>query len=527
MKKKIAFLLSACMMAASISGCGGDAKNSAASSSSASKTNNGTFKLVLSTTDGSSTDDKIPTPWLNRSIPTNLMFRSLYIADSTLTNVQPDLAEQLPQISDDGLTYTIKLKDDLKWSDGNPLTADDVLWSIDTALKSTQVNPIYTSAFKKISEKNTDGNTITIKLSEPISSFTDILGQFAILPKHSLENIDALKLDSDTTFWQDPVTSGYYMVDEFKVGNYFTMEKNPNYEGEPAKIEKVTVSYVNDYLTAAQANNVDFLYGNAPDMVDAIEKMGTYTSTPIDVLFYKYLIFNMEGTDGKKNEAMQNVEVRKAIIEAIDRTELASMYPSANVLNSGVPDKSEAYNGFEYKFDTQKAKEAIQKSGYDLSRPLRICYYNNDQTSIDLINYMTYNLEQAGFKVEATLSNDGTTDLFTNRNYDIGFKGKSSFSMDEWYGEYLSTDALFKNIFGGDTSFDKAVSKLAAATDTEQKNEALKELQKLEQEKVYKVPMFTVGTYVFTSNNVKVPSGVEFCNPLYNCDIDFENWTMA
>src|SRR5699024_10636244 len=120
-----------------------------------------TLKLILSTTDGSSTDDKVPIPWLNRTMPTNLMFRSLFISDSTLNEASPDLAESY-EVSEDGLTYTITLKDGLKWSDGEPLTADDVLWSIDAALQTTQVNSIYTSAFKKIADKSAEGNVITL-----------------------------------------------------------------------------------------------------------------------------------------------------------------------------------------------------------------------------------------------------------------------------------------------------------------------------------------------------------------------------
>ena len=197
------------------------------------------------------------------------------------------------------------------------------------------------------------------------------------------------------------------------------------------------------------------------------------------------------------------------------------------MLNSGVPDSHPAYNGFSYTFDAEKAKADIAASGYDMSRPIRICYYNNDQTSIDLINTIVYYLEQAGLTVESTLSNDGTTDLFTTRQYDIGFKGKSSFSLDEWYSEYLSTDALFQNIWGGDTAFDEAIATYSAATTEEEKNAALKTLQDLEQEKLYKVPLFTVGNYVFTSSNVKIPEGVTFCNPLYSCDLDFANWEMA
>ena len=534
MKKVLALVLAAAM-ALSMVACGGGsttttsgstATSGAASTGTAAAASDGTLKLILSTTDGSSTDDKVPIPWLNRTMPTNLMFRSLFIADSTLNEVSPDLAESY-EVSEDGLTYTITLKDGLKWSDGEALTADDVLWSIDAALQTTQVNSIYTSAFKKIADKSAEGNVITLTLSEPYSSLPQILSQFAILPKHSLENVDVLKLDADTTFWQNPVTSGYYMVGEFNVGNYFTMVPNPNYEGTPAKIQKVTVTYVNDYLTASQSGNADYLYGNATDLVEAMQGMSNYTSHEVDVLFYKYFIFNMEGTDGTQNEAMQNVEVRKAIMEAIDRATLATLYPSATVLNSGVPDSNPAYNGFTYTFDTEKAKADIAASGYDMSRPIRICYYNNDQTSIDLINTIVYYLEQAGLTVESTLSNDGTTDLFTTRQYDIGFKGKSSFSLDEWYSEYLSTDALFQKIWGGDTSFDEAIATYSAATTEEEKNAALKTLQDLEQEKLYKVPLFTVGNYVFTSSNVKIPEGVTFCNPLYSCDLDFANWEMA
>ena len=254
--------------------------------------------------------------------------------------------------------------------------------------------------------------------------------------------------------------------------------------------------------------------------------MDKFTAYSIDSLFYKYLIFNMKGTDGKENEAMQNVEVRKALIEAIDRATLATLYPNASVLNSGVPNDNDAYNGFEYTFDADKAKADLEASGYDMGRTLKICYYNNDQTSVDLINTIVYYIEQTGLKVEATLSSDGTTDLFTTRDYDIGFKGKGAFSINEWYTEYMSTDGLFSNIFGGDTDFDEPIAKLTTATSAEETKTALENLETLEQEKVYKIPLFTVGTYAFVSDKVTLPEGVEFCNPLYMNDIDFTDWEM-
>ncbi|MDD3340483.1 MAG: ABC transporter substrate-binding protein [Lachnospiraceae bacterium] len=540
MKRKLALALSIVLTIGALAGCGSTTDKKDAAGSDTTKTEAtteekkeetaapaaepGTLKLAVTTGDGSSTDDKIPTPWMNRVFATNLMFRSLFIANDTLDAVEPDLAEKY-EVSDDALTYKITLKDGLKWSDGEALTADDVIFSIETALKTATINSIYTAAFANISNMSAEGNVITLTLSTPYADMINVLGQFAILPKHSLEKVDPLKLDTDA-FWTNPVTSGMYALDELNVGNYFTLKANENYEGTAPKITKVINYFVSDYITAAQSGNADYLFANAADQVEAMDAMTNYNAHKVDVLFYKYFVFNMKGVDGNQNEAMQNVEVRKALIEAIDRATLASLYPSATVISSGVPNDNAAYNGFEYEFNAEKAKTDLQAAGYDMGRTLKICYYNNDQTSIDLINTVVYYLQQAGLTVEATLSNDGTTDLFTTRDYDIGFKGKSAFSINEWYTEYLSSDALFGNVFGGDTAFDASIAKLASATDDSAKAEALKELQTLEQENVYKVPMFTVGTNVYTSSNVTLPEGVKFCNPLYNCDVKFADWEV-
>lgn len=483
------------------------------------------LKIVTQPADNTAGGSRISTPWYNRSWSTNFMFRALFIAtDGELTNVEPDLAESY-EVSEDGLTYTIKMKDGLKWSDGEPLTADDVKWSIETALKAAKINSIYTAAFANIDTVETDGSTVTLKLKSAYSTLPAVLAQFAILPKHCLEDVDPLNLDSDE-YWTQPVTSGMFVVDELNIGNYFTLKLNENYEGAEPKIKSVICYYVNDFVTAAQDGKVDLISESDPAMEEALSGLGTYESYNINSLFYKYLIFNIKGTDGNENEAMANPEVRKALIEAIDRAALATLYPNASVLNSGVPNENEAYNGFEYTFDPETARAELEKAGYDMSRTLKICYYNTDQTSVDLVNTIVYYLQQIGLDVEATLSNDGTTDLFTTRDYDIGFKGKSSFSIDEWYTEYMSTDGLFANIWGGDTDFDASIADLSSALTEEDRNAALEELQGLEQEKVYKVPLFTVGTYAFVNERLSVPEGVEFCNPLYMTDIDFENWEI-
>ena len=201
MKKMLAAFMATALIVGSLVGCGSSTKKETTAATAASgettaestaAVEGGTLKLSVTTGDGSTSDDKIPTPWYNRIMATNLMFRALFIADSDLTNPQPDLAESV-EISEDSLVYTITMKEGLKWSDGEALTAEDVKWSIETALKAATVNSIYTSAFKNISDIAVDGNKITLTLSTQYAAIHDVLAHKYILPKQSQENDYQLK----------------------------------------------------------------------------------------------------------------------------------------------------------------------------------------------------------------------------------------------------------------------------------------------------------------------------------------------
>ena len=78
---------------------------SSASTSTPAESGGDSLRIVLATNDGSTTDDRVPTPWMNHNLATNLMFRTLLLADASLTETSPDLAESV-EVSDDGLVYT-------------------------------------------------------------------------------------------------------------------------------------------------------------------------------------------------------------------------------------------------------------------------------------------------------------------------------------------------------------------------------------------------------------------------------------
>lgn len=193
-----------------------------------------------------------------------------------------------------------------------------------------------------------------------------------------------------------------------------------------------------------------------------------------------------------------------------------------------VPNDYAEYNGKTFDYNPEKAKQLLQEANYDFNHTFRILYYYSDQDSIDFMDTIAYYLGEVGMKVETIQTQQGTTDLFQTRNYDVGYKGLSAFSIAEWYGEYDSTNANFKNIFGGDTLFDELSNAIAAESDPAKRSEILKQLQELEQENLYKLPLYTIGNNIFiNTDHVKVPDGTTFGNPWYITNIHMDQWEIV
>lgn len=535
MKKLCTGILAVFLCFSALAGC-----------SSNNNDGNSTEKVInIAAEKGGNLDTKFDYVWVNNGeLYKELTYRHLFKTDASLTEINPDLADSY-ELSDDGLTLTIKMKDGLKWSDGEALTGEDVQWSISTILKAALANGIYTSAFTKIegaeawkdgsadslSGIQVDGNTVTITFAQKVGNILNVLSQFAILPKHCLKDSDPLQLHNDP-YWENPVTDGMYKIGQFEPGNYIELVQDENYEGEKPKIDKVIVNIVGDALTAAQDGKSDFMKSNAPGMIEELNKIDGYKSFSVDTLFYRYFIVNYEDAAGNKNTKMEDARVREAILYAINRKELIDkLYPDLGVVdNSGVP---AGYNGYDdtlnqYEYNPEKAKQLLKEAGWNFNEPLKIRYYYGDQTSIDFINAVTQYLSEIGMKVDALkVTGDSTTALFSVKDYDIALKGLSAFGFEEFYGEYTSQNANFKNIFGASGSFDDLYNQLVAETDQAKRAEILKELQAKEQEELLKLPMFSLKNKIFiNTNHITLPEDIAFGNPWYSYDKQFEKWDV-
>ncbi len=482
-----------------------------------------------------SEDDLLDNPWKNAQFYTALMYRNLFLADSSFEIVSCDLAASY-QISDDGLTYSITLKEDLQWSDGEPLTMADVVFSIESVLRSNTANGLYTAAFAKIEGyaaflenpdaglsglEVTDTGVLVMHLDTTHPTMLQVLAQLAILPAHCFEDADIPNIDADD-YWKDPVVSGMYQVGEVVPYETVQLVRNKYYSEQAPKIDEV-ILHVN-YKFA----NLDYYSTNNITEIINYRSIRSMSEYKVDLLFYRYFVFNLNETSDGETSPLQDSTVREAIALAIDReTLLYEIYlDSGTLLETGVPTTHDSYNGQTLTYDPDAAAELLAASDYDLSRPLRLAYYYTDTTSAAFMAAVAEDLEAIGFTVElCAVSN--STELYEDRVYDLLLKGLSAFDVSEWYIEYTAENGNLSRLFDGDDEFGVLVKALSSTVDPAEEDALLQELQVLEQETLYKLPLFTLSQVVYINEDrVNVPSGCTFGNTWYKYDIDFENWSI-
>lgn len=478
--------------------------------------------------------DQITFPWTNSgALSQSVMFRALFRAEPNLITVKGDLAQSY-KVSADGKTVTVTLKSGLKWSDGKAITVDDVVWSINTLLRVAAPNAIYTNAFKgivggdavnatnstTISGLTTSGNTLTFKLTAPQSTFIPVLAQFIILPKHVLADEDVLKLATNA-YWRNPVTSGPFKVGTFNQGNFITLVPNSNYEGVKPKITEINIIKSANLVADARSGKIDYFFSNDPETITQMESVSNFKSNPVDTPFYRYFVFNLTSTG-----AFKNLKARQALQYGVDWNRLVPiLYPGAGkVINGGVIKGQTGYlNTIQpYKYDQKKAIALLKAAKFDFKKTIRLRHYYSDSTSITFMTAIAQQLKGLGLKVEMLkFQGDATTELYTNRNYDVALKGLNAFNVGEWYGEYSNSN--FEKILGKQPKWVALNAQLTQAPAGTARNKVLTELQKLEQAQLHKMTLHTLQQYVFVSK--RISGATKFGAPLYIYDNNFANWT--
>lgn len=269
------------------------------------------------------------------------------------------LAEKY-EVSTDGKTWTIDLKPDLVWSDGQPLNADDVVFTLETIQSPETVSTLASSwqgvAIERISERS-----IAITTKTPYVFFLDNLKNFKIAPRHIFQSIPPQNLRL-SNYNLEPVTSGPYQFvtyEKEKDGfiTTYSLASNPHYAGTRALIPKFNISFFKNYKEAIIAFNqkaIDGLGGFDPANIDDLKI--THRVLEINVPRYYAVFLNQSA-----NPALKENVVRTALdIATPKRAIIDTIFGSRALLASGpILPYIEGYDAAVYATETGSSTNAV------------------------------------------------------------------------------------------------------------------------------------------------------------------------
>jgi peptide/nickel transport system substrate-binding protein len=363
------------------------------------------------------------------------------------------------QVSDDLMTFTYHIRDDVVWSDGEPLTAEDVAYTLNLYKGNHAYLPQNYLTLIDGDVEVLDDYTVQWHTKEPTSLYSGKTAYMYdyILPKHVFE-----KLEKPKQFENVPqVASGPFMITQYKVGEFVKMEQNPYWTGpKPAVDEIVWRTFKNDdaLIEALKKGEIDFAQPVSPNIFNNVKNEPGIDTMVGAIPSFDEIGMNtgsayQEKTDtytphGDGHPALTDVVVRRAIRMAINSQELSEKIQLgyAEPGTTIIPPVSVAGARWEptaddlIPWDIDGANQLLDDAGYvdtdgdgvremppgslDPGRPLEFRYYTrtSDQPSIDASNFVSEWLSQIGIKtnVEALSSgklgdliNAGTYDLFS------------------------------------------------------------------------------------------------------------------
>jgi peptide/nickel transport system substrate-binding protein len=306
---------------------------------------------------------------------TQAIFNGLVVVNEQ-GNYEGDLAAEVPTIenggvSADGLTITSKLRQGVKWADGQPFTAEDVKFTYEAIM-----NPANTisgkSVYAKIDSLTVkDPNTVELKMKEPYAAYASFFSYpVGILPRHVLGSLaDLNKAD----FNRKPFGTGPYRVTDWQAANFIQLDANPNYYKGAPKIGRVIVRVVpdkNTQLAQVRANETDV----AVDLTEAdaveVEKINGWKAFAIAGLTSDRMFLNLAEpgvADGSRpHPILGDKNVRKALEMGINKQQLVDRVLSGKtkVATSEYPVGWPAPNLQPSPFDPEGAKRLLDEAGW-------------------------------------------------------------------------------------------------------------------------------------------------------------------
>lgn len=376
------------------------------------------------------------------------------------------------EISPDGKVYTFHLREGVKFHNGNLVTADDVIYSLERSaglLKTTDSSVVVESALTNISVvKKVDETTVELDLKV---ADTELIGYLtcAIIPK------DYDKQDTA------PIGTGPFKFVSYSPLESLVVEKNEDYylSGEPY-LDKVTFKIITDSDSAivqALAGSVDIFSYLSEAQVEQLK--GKFNILEGNMNLVQALFLN------NKAKPFDNVKVRQALNYAIDKQGILDMVAGGKGTILG----SNMFAGFAkyfekgldglYPYDVNKAKELLKEAGYPEGFSFTITVPSNYQYHVDTTQVIVEQLKQVGIdaKIQQVEWASWLSDVYTGRNYEATIIGLDAKLAGRDVLERYASDAHNNFVNYSNKDYDTILKQAIAAIDDEEKVKDYKKLQ--------------------------------------------------
>lgn len=545
MKKQfLAVLLSASMCAGLLAGCGSssegqteaDTKTEAGTNEGGSETaeDGEPIEVTVGVAQQFTTlDPGLSTETVNRYAIAH-MYSGLYkkLEDGS---VVPELAAEEAEVSEDGLTYTVKIKEGLTWSDGEPVTANDFVYAVNRNLTYGAENGFVTdklvrylegaeeyladtevdlSTFSFAGVEALDDTTVVYHLKTPCAFFTGLLCGSAFLPLR--EDVAEPGFSEWAVEPGYPVT-GAYVLDYCNENEKVVLTKNENYyDAENVTVDQITFQVMPDMDAQAAAfktGDIDAALSINASIVATYENPEELWNRP------QQSVYSIDLNSGETGpEALKDVNVRRALAVAINREEIVKAINAGDFytpLYGYVPhgmmgaekdfrEESDEKQKFQ-EYDPELAKELLAEAGYDESNPLTLRYkYSNNSIHADVAQMLEQMWKAVGINIELDVVESGVFyDQVDQGDFDLARYGLSctndpSEFLNQWTKAMQPVPAV------ADDAYDQMMTDVTKIIDRTDYMNELHEIEKyLVEDQVYVIPLFDFNEPALKSEHLK------------------------
>ena len=471
---------------------------------------------------------------------TGLMFLPLMELDADL-NFEGMLADSIT--TEDNKNFIVHIDDAATWSDGTPVTADDVVYTAlrlaspvigNTAMMYYVFEGVGDDGFVAEGAESIDGiqkvddKTVqfTTKEEIPLTTFENSYARYLLtLPKHVIEQYSEEELSTADWFNHPDVVSGPFFVTDFDVDHYISYEANKDYWKGAPKIDKLNIKIVDgsQLYAGLQSGEIDITQQTMSDIpqedyesVEALDNVDVVYGSPVT---------NQSVFIQTKN--VPDVKVRQAMLYAIDRQQILEELLNGHgeivdgFLSSASPFYDDSLTPVSY--DPEKAKALLEEAGWDSSQTIRFYVNSGDSTFVNAASIIAAEWAAVGIKAEiqtvdfATLMSVAGTEDYDVLAVQYTYAPVDPYPDVAWL---LGGEGSWTGY--SDDTLNDALTKSQLTSDPEETKELFSVVDKKVQEDV---PMFSA--YVISAQGAVSKRITGAAPSVYGFFNDVQNWDVV